>query len=158
VVPDRRGEPWFLLLSLSTRRLLLVMEPIDTVVLVAEDEAVVRNLVRLMLSKEGYAVLTANDGWEALEICETFKDPIHLLLTDINMPRMDGLKLAEKVREQRPEIKIMVMSGQTAATILEQNEPDAFLKKPFIPPTLLKCVQRVLTSEFKGVCHESELL
>jgi two-component system cell cycle sensor histidine kinase/response regulator CckA len=134
------------------------MEMNETVILVAEDEAVVRNLVRLMLSKEGYAVLTANDGQEALEICEAFKDPIQLLLTDINMPRMSGIELAHRVRKQRPEIKIMIMSGETAATILRDNAPDAFLRKPFVPPTLLKCVQRVLTSSFKGVCHESELL
>ena len=86
------------------------MEVNKTVILIAEDEAVVRNLVRLMLSKEGYAVLTANDGQEAPELCEKFADPIHLLLTDVVMPRMTGLELAEKIREQRPETKIMVMS------------------------------------------------
>ena len=134
------------------------MEANETVILLDEDEAVVRNLVRLMLSKEGYAVLTANDGQEALELCEKFKDPIHLLLTDMQMPRMNGLELAERIREQRPEIKIMIMSGQTASTILEENTPDAFLGKPFIPPTLLRCVQRVLKSSFRGVCHESDLL
>jgi two-component system, cell cycle sensor histidine kinase and response regulator CckA len=63
------------------------MEVKETVILLAEDEAVVRNLIRLMLSKEGYAVLTANDGQEALEICEKFADPIHLLLTDVIMPQ-----------------------------------------------------------------------
>ena len=134
------------------------METKETVILIAEDEAVVRNLVRLMLSKEGYATLTANDGQEAMEICEMFKDPIHLLLTDINMPRMNGLKLAERIRELRPDTKIMIMSAQTADTIFKENTPDAFLRKPFIPPTLLKCVQRVLTTDFKGICHESELL
>jgi len=122
------------------------METNETVILLAEDEAVVRNLVRLMLSKEGYAVLTANDGQEALEICEKFADPIHLLLTDVQMPRMNGLELAERVREQRPEIKVMMMSGETTTTILEKNTPDAFLKEPFIPPTLLQWVQRVLTT------------
>ena len=134
------------------------MEVNETVILLAEDEAVVRNLVRLMLEKEGYALLTANDGQEALEICEKFADPIHLLLTDVQMPRMNGLELAERVREQRPEIKVMMMSGQTTTTILEKNTPHAFLKKPFIPPTLLRCVQRVLKSSFRGVCHESDLL
>ena len=49
-------------------------------------------------------------------------------------------------------------SAETAETILRENAPDAFLRKPFIPPTLLKCVQRVLTTEFKGICHESALL
>jgi CheY-like chemotaxis protein len=85
------------------------MTPNETVILLAEDEAVVRNLVRLMLSKKGYAVLTANDGQEALEICEKFTDPIHLLLMDPVMHR-DGSNLAESVREQRPEIKVMIMS------------------------------------------------
>lgn len=134
------------------------MEVKDTVILIAEDEAVVRNLVHLMLTKAGYATLTANDGQEALELFEQFKDPIHLLLTDVRMPRMSGLQLAEIVRERRPETKIMIMSAETSETILKQNTPDAFLRKPFIPPTLLRCVQRVLTTEFKGVCHESALL
>jgi CheY-like chemotaxis protein len=134
------------------------METKETVVLVVEDEAVVRNLVRLMLAREGYATLTANDGQEAIEICEMFKDPIHLLLTDVKMPRMNGLELAERIRELRPETKIMIMSAETADTIFKENTPDAFLRKPFIPPTLLKCVQRVLTTDFKGICHESELL
>jgi CheY-like chemotaxis protein len=134
------------------------MGPKETVILVVEDEPAVRNLVQLMLSKEGYAVLTANDGQEALEICEKFKDPIHLLLTDITMPRMNGVKLAEKVRERRPETKIMIMSSETAYTILKENTPDAFLRKPFIPPTLLTCVRRVLRTEFTGVCYDSELL
>jgi two-component system, cell cycle sensor histidine kinase and response regulator CckA len=130
------------------------MSPKDTVILLAEDEAVVRNLVRLMLAREGYAVLTANDGQEALEVCEYFKDPIHLLLTDVQMPRMDGLTLAEKIRDQRPDTKIVVMSGDTRMTILKENTPDAFLRKPFIPPTLLQCVQKVLESSFKGICTD----
>jgi CheY-like chemotaxis protein len=130
------------------------MDPKETVILVVEDDAIVRNLVLLMLSKEGYAVLSANDGQEALEICEKFKDPIHLILTDIDMPRMDGLELAERLRKQRPEIKIVVMSGQTVVTIREENVHDAFLRKPFIPPTILDCIQRVLTSGFKGVCND----
>ena len=134
------------------------MEPKETVILLAEDDPVVRNLVRMMLSKEGYSVLTANNGQEALEICRSFKDPIHLLLTDKTMPRMNGLELAESVLKKRSEIKIMIMSGETANTILNKNTPDAFLPKPFMPPTLLTCVRRLLTSEFKGICQESDLL
>jgi CheY-like chemotaxis protein len=73
------------------------MEPKETVILLAEDEPVVRNLIGLVLSKEGYSVLTAKDGQEALEICRLFKEPIHLLLTDKTMPQMNGLELAESV-------------------------------------------------------------
>ena len=135
------------------------MEPNETVILLAEDDAAVRNLVALMLSKEGYAVLAANDGQEALDICRQYKDSIHLLLTDKTMPRMSGLELAESVLKKRSEIKIMIMSGETANTILNKNTPDAFLPKPFMPPTLLTCVRRLLTSEeFTGICQESDLL
>jgi two-component system, cell cycle sensor histidine kinase and response regulator CckA len=130
--------------------------PGETVILLAEDEALVRNLVQLMLTREGYAVLSANDGQEALELSEAFKDPIHLLLTDVRMPRMDGITLKELVRTQRPEIKVIVMSGETANIIAIENTPDAFLRKPFIPPTLLKCVQRVLAEAYSGVCEAVE--
>jgi len=127
--------------------------PKETVILLAEDEALVRNLVQLMLNREGYAVLAANDGQEALEICEAFKDPIHLLLTDVRMPRMDGMELKRRVRALRPDVRVIVMSGETAQIIAADNTPDAFLRKPFVPPTLLKCVQRVLADAFAGVCE-----
>ena len=130
------------------------MAPSATVILLAEAEALVRNLIQLMLTKEGYAVLAAKDGQEALELSAAFKDPIHLLLTDTRMPRMDGIELKALVRAQRPEIKVIVMSGNIANIIAIKNTPDAFLRKPFIPPTLLKCVQRVLVEAYSGVCEE----
>ena len=130
------------------------LTPAKTVVLIAEDDAVIRNLVQLMLAKEGYAVLSASDGQEALEILDKFAEPIHLFLTDVRMPRMDGWTLAEIVRKRWPHTKIIVMSGETATTILENNPADAFLRKPFIPPTLLQCIQRVLSSDFYGVCED----
>ena len=134
------------------------MKANETLILLAEDDVLVRSLILLVLSKEGYAVLAANDGQEAQEICDKFADPIDLLLTDVNMPRMEGPELVERVRECRPETKIMIMSGQTTTTILEKNMPHAFLRKPFMPPTLLQCVRRVLTSSFRGICHESDVL
>jgi len=129
------------------------MEENKTVILVAEDEAIIRDLVKLMLLREGYVVLTAKDADETLEISQKFTDPIHLLLLDPVMHR-DGLSLAKRVREQRPEIKVMIMSGDTMTEITE-NTP--VVKKPFLSPTLLQCVQRVLTSSFHGVCHEVDL-
>lgn len=130
------------------------VDPTDKVILLADDDPLVRNLIQLMLVKERYVVLTAGDGQEALEMCDKFNEPIHLLLTDVRMPRMDGWTLAERIRERRPEIKIIVISGETATTIAEQNPADAFLRKPFIPPTLLRCIQRVLAAGFKGVCED----
>ena len=121
--------------GLSAR--IIFMEPRETVILLAEDEPVVRNLVSLMLSKEGYSVLTAKDGQEALEICSRFKDPIHLLLTDKTMPQMNGLELAESVLTKRSEIKIMIMSGETAETILNKNTPTHFYQSHSCRPRCL---------------------
>jgi two-component system cell cycle sensor histidine kinase/response regulator CckA len=129
-------------------------QPKETVILLAEDETLVRNLIQLMLVREGYAVLAASDGQEALEVLEKFTDPIHLVVTDVRMPRLDGWSLAELVRKQRPETKVIVISGETATTIATENPADAFLRKPFIPPTFLECIQRVLNSGFRGVCDE----
>jgi two-component system cell cycle sensor histidine kinase/response regulator CckA len=138
----------------ETRAIADLLSPKETVILIAEDEPLVRNLIQLMLTKEGYALLAAKDGQEALEICDRFEGPIHLLLTDVRMPRMDGWTLAQMVRTRRPDTKIIVISGETATTIAEKNPADAFLRKPFIPPTLLQCIQRVLASSFTGVCNE----
>lgn len=131
-----------------------ILSPTDTVILLAEDEPVVRNLIQLMLVKNGYAVLAAKDGQEALEVLEKFTGPVHLLLTDVRMPRLDGWALAEIVRKERPEMKVIVISGETATRIATENPADAFLRKPFIPPTLLQCIQRVLSSGFKGICND----
>lgn len=129
------------------------LTPQDTVVLVAEDEPQVRSLLQYMLLEHHYVVLTASDGQEALDVCEQFKGPIHLLLTDVRMPRLDGWALAEVVRQQRPDTKIIVISGETPTRTAEENPADAFLRKPFLPPTLLQCIQRVLMSSRKGPCE-----
>jgi two-component system, cell cycle sensor histidine kinase and response regulator CckA len=119
-------------------------DPSRTVILIVEDDVTIRNLVRTMLTDEGYAVLDAADGAEALEVCLKFSDPIDLLITNVTMPRMDGLTLAQKIREVRPNIKIIVMSGMMDEAILEGNRADAFLQKPFQPPALLKKIEDIL--------------
>ena len=121
-----------------------VHNPSSTVILLAEDEVIIRNLLQTMLTRQGYKVLAAADGWEAMEICRRFSDPIQLLITNVSMPRMDGLTLTTKIREERPDIRVIVISGQTNAAILVGNRPDAFLPKPFQPVTLLKAVQDIL--------------
>jgi CheY-like chemotaxis protein len=127
--------------------------PAETVILVAEDDPIVRNLVRTMLTKNEYIVLTANDGLEALEMSGEFVHAIHVLLTDVSMPGMNGIQLAAEVRRTRPEIKVIYMSGYTVDVIRHENQADAFLRKPFIPPTLLKCVQKVLSASGPVDCE-----
>jgi len=103
-------------------------------VLVAEDEEWVRTLVRKCLEKQGYMVLEAENGMHALHIHARYKGQIHLLLTDVVMPKMNGLELAEQLAEERPEIRVLFMSGYTDHAALRHGrlQPGgSFIQKPF---------------------------
>src|SRR5690349_5263249 len=91
--------------------------PDQPVVLLAEDDVMVRNVARRVLEAEGYCILTAAHGEEALKISEKYPGPIHLLLSDVRMPVMDGLRLKEQVVTRRPEIKVLLMSGEAPSPI-----------------------------------------
>jgi two-component system cell cycle sensor histidine kinase/response regulator CckA len=110
----------------------------EITILVTDDEVVVRNLVQRILSNEGFSILVAANGQEALRLSETCK--IDLLLTDINMPGIDGFQLAERLRWLTPHLKVLFMSGHLPDTI----PATAFLAKPFIARTLLRCVRDTL--------------
>ena len=108
------------------------------VVLVAEDDLGVRNLVLTLLRRSGFTVLAAEDGQEALEISRTFLQRIDLLVTDIRMPRLDGIQLVKQLRSERPDMKIILMSGYCLTDIDPQDFP--FLLKPFLPQALLSAI------------------
>ncbi|HMD85380.1 MAG TPA: response regulator, partial [Terriglobia bacterium] len=119
-------------------------------VLVVEDEAAVRVLVRRVLESNGYRVLEARHGAEALVICDEHKDPIHLLVTDVIMPEMSGKQLAERVSAQRPEVKILYISGYTDNAIVHHGLLEAgtnFLQKPFTPSAVVRMVRTVLDGD-----------
>jgi len=111
---------------------------VETILLV-EDEEAVRGLVREILSRLGYRVLVASDGIEALALSQRFAEPIHLLLTDVIMPGMDGRELAERMMVARPDTRILFMSGYAEPPI-----PAVLLEKPVTPDALARKVAEVL--------------
>jgi len=118
-------------------------------ILLVEDEGVVRTLVRDVLKSNGYRVLETASGSEALSVCGTYSEPIQLLLTDVIMPKMSGSELKVMVTEQRPEIKVLFMSGYTDDAISAGGFLDrgtAFIEKPFSPDSLARKVRETLDS------------
>lgn len=118
----------------------------ETILLVEDDEAL-RPLLGDILLEKGYKVLTASGAKEAMTISENFKDKIHLLVTDVVMPDLRGNILAEELLKDRPDMKIMFMSGYTDETILHHaglNLSENYLQKPFAPWTLIRKVRDVL--------------
>ena len=116
-------------------------------VLVVEDAAAVRTVVRQMLERSGYAVLDAADGALALEIAARHHGPIHLVVTDVVMPAMGGRQLSEQLARLRPETKVLYTSGYTDDAIVRHGVLEAgvpFLQKPFTPEALVRKVREVL--------------
>lgn len=118
----------------------------QSVILVADDEALVRNLVTLLLQYEGYIVLSAADGHEGLELSRRYPGKIDLVITDVDMPRMNGTDLCGHLLEERPGIKVLVMSGADIKEIVSQNANLLFLPKPFDGNTLKARVRQALVA------------
>ncbi|HYP26289.1 MAG TPA: response regulator [Blastocatellia bacterium] len=118
----------------------------ETILLVEDDETV-RRLARSVLQMNGYDLLEATNGEEALMRYEQHTGPIHLVLTDVVMPQMNGSDLVTRVRFKYPDVKALFMSGYTANAILDDEVMKrgvAFLQKPFSAEVLLRKVREVL--------------
>jgi len=116
-------------------------------VLVVEDMAQVRHLAVIALKTYGYHVIQAEDAEEALAICERESGPIHLVLSDVVMPGLNGPELAKRLERLRPEIKVLLMSGYTDNAIAHNGAPGGrvdFIQKPFSPEGLARKVRAVL--------------
>jgi two-component system cell cycle sensor histidine kinase/response regulator CckA len=117
-------------------------------ILVAEDEPLVRAMIATALRDRGYNILEGANGAEALHVARSYSaGEIQLLLSDITMPRMDGITLARRFRKMFPNAKIILMSGYTDEQDLLQAIPDpsiGFLPKPFSLQELAEKVREML--------------
>ena len=116
-------------------------------ILVVEDEAMVRDLTLEVLKESGYTVIAAERPDDALRICAQNPATIDLLLTDVVMPGMSGLELAERLKPERPTMKVLYVSGYTADAVARRGMSDpktAFLQKPFAPGALVRKVREML--------------
>jgi len=124
--------------------------PIGTeTILLVEDEQMVRGLAKKILERQGYKVITMENGGTAYAYYENHDDPFDLLLTDVVMPSMNGRDLYNKLREKRPELKAVFMSGYTENVIAHHGVLDegiSFIQKPFTIKTLAMMVRKVLDS------------
>lgn len=115
--------------------------------LLAEDDEQVRVLASSILRRHGYKVIEAASGSEAVELGESYAEEIHLLVTDVVMPRMNGAALFERLRERRPDLRVLYMSGYNDEAMERHgmvSARDGFVQKPFLPRQLLEKVREAL--------------
>ncbi len=118
------------------------------VVLVVDDDPGVREVASKVLARAGYHVLQAGEGAEALRVARAHDGPLHLLLTDVVMPGMNGRELAERISEERPETRLLYMSAYTEDEVIRRGVQVAevsFLFKPFSLDGLEGAVREALS-------------
>lgn len=124
-------------------------------ILVVDDDAAVLHLVQRILEGGNYEVICVSSAEEGIRIATEFPRSIHLLLADVVMPEMVGPDLAARLKVQRPDMRVMLMSGYPHGARLVLNYGWHFLRKPFVPKAFLEAIQAVLnsTAEQQGMHH-----
>jgi two-component system cell cycle sensor histidine kinase/response regulator CckA len=122
-------------------------------ILVAEDETAVRRLIRTLLHREGYTILEAANGREALEIVASYQGPIHLVVSDVMMPELTGTALTKELHKAHPQLPVLLISGYTTSEGVGEIDGTGtrFLGKPFTTGALTEAVRTALASAEPGV-------
>jgi CheY-like chemotaxis protein len=123
------------------------IRPGSETILLVEDEEAVRKLVLRTLEKQGYRLLVAASGVDAVRLAEHYTGPIHLLITDVVMPLMGGRETAERLKAMRQAMRVLYVSGYTETTIGRGGKlhtRENFLQKPFTPQSLMRQVRELL--------------
>jgi len=116
-------------------------------ILLAEDEDSVRHLAKMILERQGYRVLEARTGAEAVRISQSHEGPIHLILADVVMPQLGGPEAVERLHHLRPEMRVLFLSGYSARVVATKDDTAygrAYLRKPFTADDLEQKVREVL--------------
>ena len=119
-------------------------------ILLVEDDSAVRDVIKIILEEQGYRVLSAGDGEEAVSVFRDHQDDVHLVMLDVVMPKMNGQEASERIKAMRPKVKFLFTSGYTADIIGEKGiikEGIAFISKPVRPGELLNKIRQVLTND-----------
>ena len=112
-------------------------------ILVADDERMLRRVISRVLKRAGYTVVEAENGQEAIDKLKGDPDSFSLAILDMNMPQVDGIVAAKAIFDLKPELPILIASGDTKEAVLERfdgHKPDGVLLKPFVPTELTSVV------------------
>ena len=117
-------------------------------ILLVEDETALRLVISEALVGAGYTVIQTSSPVEAVALARAHSGRIHILLTDVIMPEMNGLALAERIRAERPDVAALFMSGYTGDVLGRELDPSVhFIQKPFLREVLLKTLRGILASQ-----------
>ena len=119
-----------------------------TAILLVDDEESIRTFIESALGPQGFKILTAKDGMEGLQLFRQYPGQIRLVITDVMMPRMTGVEMAEAIRATSADMKIIFMSGVAAGTAILKTlrERSYFLPKPLSIPNLISSIEYVLAA------------
>ena len=113
-------------------------------VLVVDDEPTLRKLMQLVLERAGFRVLTAQNGYDAMDVSESHLGAIDVLVSDVMMPGMDGPTLVDELRETDPNLPVLFVTGSWERVPVHQDGPFPIIEKPFSPGNLVLTIRRLL--------------